>query len=632
MKPHPRSAFPLRFAATAGVIGLAGTGLLVGVANAKGHESRSDGGSQSQPPSIPGNAKGHAKEPPAGATPIHARHGQGARHGVSPGAAALHPAHLARLQRPAGRIGAGRGGGAVAQAAAVGGGRSSARPAPSRGAAAPAPSPAWHETLRARAAATRRARAKAAAIHRARATARRRARAAARRASRRAAARRASRAPAARRGSRTSAAGRAAGAGSQLVGAGVSLAVPGPLGAPAATPATSPPRGDATAQRRATERRRGAPPKPSAPKRRAPRTGLSRTIHDAPGALGVLLAAVGALAVVLLGGALLTVLRARRLARQRAALARDVGALQAALLPPVPARLRGLKASAAYRPAEGPAAGGDFYDLFTLPGGRVCAMVGDISGHGREALAGTAFLRYTLRAHVEAGVGLRDALRLTGEALERTAEGRFATVLLAVHDTRAGTLTYASAGHPPPIIAGGAEHGPVVAASSPPIGLGIPTGLRQTTISLPAGAVACLYTDGLPEARTKGRLLGDDRLAELVRELAPDAAAEDLVERVAAEADRVPDDLAVCLVRATTGASTRLHVEELEVEPGDPEPAARFLRACGIGRADTAEALARVRAVLAGGGPAILRVGLDRPGPPRVEVVGGAAGTAATSA
>ena len=440
-----------------------------------------------------------------------------------------------------------------------------------------------------------------------------------------------SRAAAPHRASRASAAGRAASAGSQLVGARAPLAVPGPLGGPAATPAGPPARPDAAGHRRTPDRKHGARPNRSARKHSRPGTGLSRTIHDAPGALGVLLAAVGALAVMLLGGALLTVLRARRLARQRAALTRDVGALQAALLPPVPARLRGLSASAAYRPAEGPAAGGDFYDLFSLPEGRVSAMVGDISGHGREALAGTAFLRYTLRAHVEAGVGLRDALRLTGEALERTRDGRFATVLLAVHDTRAATLTYASAGHPPPIIVGGADHRPVVAASSPPIGLGIPTGLRQTTISLPAGAVACLYTDGLPEARTRGRLLGDDRLVQLVRELPPGATAEDLVERVAAEADRVPDDLAVCLVRAKTGARARLHVEELEVEPGDMEMAGRFLRACGVGRSDAAEAIDRVHAVLAGGGPAILRVALDRPGPPRVEVVGGAAGTAATS-
>jgi Stage II sporulation protein E (SpoIIE) len=622
MKPHPGSAFPLRLAATAGVIGLAGTGLLVGVASAKGHESRSEGTPQGQPPSSPGNAKGHVKKPRAHAAPVHTPPGQSARHGVSGGAAAWRPAPSPERQRPARRTGAGRGGGTVASAASVAG-RSSARPAPSGGAAAQAPSAAWPETVRARAAAKRRAQAKAAAVRRVRATARRRARAAAGRASRAAAPSRASRA---------SDAGSAASAGSQLVGARAPLAVPGPLGGPAATPAGPPARPDAGAHRRTPDRKHGARPNRSVRKRSRPGTGLSRTIHDAPGALGVLLAGVGALAVMLLGGALLTVLRARRIARQRAALTRDVGALQAALLPPVPARLRGLSASAAYRPAEGPAAGGDFYDLFSLPEGRVCAMVGDISGHGREALAGTAFLRYTLRAHVEAGVGLRDALRLTGEALERTGDGRFATVLLAVHDTRAGTLTYASAGHPPPIIAGGPDHPPVVAASSPPIGLGIPTGLRQTTISLPAGAVACLYTDGLPEARTRGRLLGDDRLVQLVRELPPGATAEDLVERVAAEADRVPDDLAVCLVRARTGASARLHVEELEVEPGDMETVGRFLCACGVGRSNAAEAIARVRAVLAGGGPAILRVALDRPGPPRVEVVGGAAGTAATSA
>ena len=228
--------------------------------------------------------------------------------------------------------------------------------------------------------------------------------------------------------------------------------------------------------------------------------------------------AVLALLVLALGiNAIVAAARTRRLERQRERLMEDIGLLQSALLPAVPSRLGALLTTVAYRPADGPAAGGDFYDAFALPDGRVGLLLGDVSGHGRQALAKTTLVRFTVRAHLEAGLSPREALAIAGRSLDGRLSDDFATVIAAIHDPAKGTLTYASAGHPPPIVVGPSRHRAVTVSSSPPIGVGFPTGQRQTVLPMPEGSSVMIYSDGLLEARIDGVPLGPERLAGMAR-------------------------------------------------------------------------------------------------------------------
>jgi hypothetical protein len=314
--------------------------------------------------------------------------------------------------------------------------------------------------------------------------------------------------------------------------------------------------------------------------------GVVRDIVEVvPTPLRVLVAALVALSVVLALANFMTLMRNRRLRAHRRELLGQVGLLQAALLPELPQRLGASRASVAYRPADGPGAGGDFYDVLALGGGRTAVVIGDVSGHGRAALGRTALARYTLRAYIEAGLEPREALQVAGSVLAGKLEGDFVTALIAVHDAGAGTLTYATAGHPPPIVVSEPGFDPVLEGTAPPVGVGASTGQRQTTLPFPRGAVACFYTDGLSEARTDAGQLGAAGLERIVRELGPDVTAQQVIDRVEASARTIPDDAAACVITAEDGAAiVRARVERLEISRAELRgPLLRgFLDACGV--------------------------------------------------
>jgi hypothetical protein len=145
----------------------------------------------------------------------------------------------------------------------------------------------------------------------------------------------------------------------------------------------------------------------------------------------------------------------------------------------------------------------------------------------------------------------------------------------------------------------------------------MPTGQRQTTVALPPGSSVCFFTDGLVEARLGDDMIGRERLSEILGGLEADCGAQLLLERLAAAADRAPDDMAACLVRASDDAvaSKSLRIEELEADTADLESdrAEQFLAACGVAAPAAADALRAARAKAAEFGGAVIRVSVEGP-------------------
>jgi hypothetical protein len=162
----------------------------------------------------------------------------------------------------------------------------------------------------------------------------------------------------------------------------------------------------------------------------------------------------------------------------------------------------------------------------------------------------------------------------------------------------------------------------VTAGSSPPIGVGVPTGLRQTTVPLVPGSVAALFTDGLMDARADGGILGRERLEHMLEELGDDATARALIDRVAQEARVLSDDIAAVVVsptNGTTAVSPRTEQLELSTRELHGPLARRFLAACGVPQAEAVSAVAEARSVAAPVGGAIFNVTFGNP--PRVKIL-----------
>jgi sigma-B regulation protein RsbU (phosphoserine phosphatase) len=227
-------------------------------------------------------------------------------------------------------------------------------------------------------------------------------------------------------------------------------------------------------------------------------------------------------------------------------------ALQRSLLPPALPAIAGLGMAARYAPGSGNV-GGDWYDVFPLPSGEVCAVIGDVAGSGIRAAVIMGRMRSALRAYALETTDPADMLERLDRKMQHFEPEALATVLCAVLSPGLDRVRISCAGHLPPLIAvPGQPARPVDVLTDILIGTGGRRGRRSVTVELPPGAVLCLYTDGLVERR--GRFL-DDGIADLCRAITvsePEAACALAMAAMAAPSPHA-DDIALLLLRRESG-------------------------------------------------------------------------------
>ncbi len=196
---------------------------------------------------------------------------------------------------------------------------------------------------------------------------------------------------------------------------------------------------------------------------------------------------------------------------------------------------------------------GDFYDLFRVAPNRLVAVIGDVTGHGIEpsitAFQAKYLLRVFLRQFRDPAQALEE-LNAQMSALARPEE--FISLLIAVFDTDAATLRFASAGHPAAWLWHERELQPL-RATGPLLMLDPGAGYHSREIPLNTDDLLLLYTDGLAEARSGELLFGEERIAQFMRRdpgVDPNVLCKSLLEAARDFASApITDDIAILAIR-----------------------------------------------------------------------------------
>jgi serine phosphatase RsbU (regulator of sigma subunit)/PAS domain-containing protein len=207
--------------------------------------------------------------------------------------------------------------------------------------------------------------------------------------------------------------------------------------------------------------------------------------------------------------------------------------LQEAITPrsAAPVEVEGLEVAARYRPSgPGNLVSGDWYDTVLLPTSEVLLVVGDIAGHGIDAVTGMVAARNSLRGLAVTRAGPGTLLRWLNSSACHLTDGVIGTAICGLYHPPTRSLRWARAGHLPPLLV---RDGQARQLSSPDgllLGADPEASYSEATTLLQPGDVLLLFTDGLIERRDQPI---DDAMAALLR------TASRPVSSVAAYADHL---------------------------------------------------------------------------------------------
>jgi serine phosphatase RsbU (regulator of sigma subunit) len=236
--------------------------------------------------------------------------------------------------------------------------------------------------------------------------------------------------------------------------------------------------------------------------------------------------------------------------------------LQRSLLPGRLPDIPGVDVAGVYHPlADAMELGGDFYDVWAMPGDRFAFAIGDATGSGPEAAALSAMVRFTLRALSDSGVSAEEVLaKLNRTMLESEAGGpfaeRFCTAILGiVVPGERPRVILAGGGHPYPLVRRRGRPAEEAPLGGWLLGLFDDAEVGVTEVELGPGDVLVLVTDGATEARRQGRMFGVGGVLAAIDAVAPEATAGSVAEAVEAAVlahtgGTLTDDLAVLALRA----------------------------------------------------------------------------------
>ena len=189
------------------------------------------------------------------------------------------------------------------------------------------------------------------------------------------------------------------------------------------------------------------------------------------------------------------------------------GRIQQTVLPAEFPVLEGYDIRALVEPAR--EVSGDFYDVMRLDGGRIGLVIADVSDKGVPAALLMMASRTLLRG---AAIGLQDPARVLEEVNSlmcvNNPQSMFVTVFFCILDPAAGTLVYANAGHPAPLVVhSGGVCTPLDSGENVVLGLLPGAEYELFELGLEPGDLVFMYTDGVTEAMNNlGEEFGDGRL------------------------------------------------------------------------------------------------------------------------